>query len=89
MLAPENLKKDYVYVLDHKADHQGRELPITVVRWTGPYIVENILPNNKNLARKNGMDKTQVLHYIRLRMFTPRQPIPDVQTTPQEWKPGS
>ena len=24
---------------------------------------------------------------MRLRLFTPRQPIPDVQTTSQEWKP--
>ena len=25
---------------------------------------------------------------MRLRQFTPRQPIPDIQITPREWKPG-
>ena len=24
---------------------------------------------------------------MRLRQFTPRQPIPDIQITPREWKP--
>ena len=33
------------------------------------------------------MNKTQVLHCMRLRFFTPRLPIPDVQTTSQQWKP--
>ena len=28
-----------------------------------------------------------MLHRIKLRQFTPRQPIPDVQTNPQGWKP--
>jgi len=46
-----------------------------------------VLPNNNYLVRKIGTNKTQVLHRMRLRSFTPRQPIPDVQTTQQEWKP--
>ena len=39
------------------------------------------------MVRKLGTNKPQVLHCIRLRLFTPRQPIPDVQLTSHEWKP--
>ena len=73
-----------MYVLESKADHQGSEIPFTEFRWIGSYIVEKALPNNNNLVRKLGMNKTQVLHRTRLRLFTPRQPIPDCS---HEWKP--
>ena len=39
------------------------------------------------MVRKFGTNKNQVLHRLRLRLFRPRQPIPDVPTTSQEWKP--
>ena len=42
------------------------------------------LPNNIYLVGKVGMDQAQVLHRMGLRLFTPRQPIPDVQTTSQK-----
>ena len=29
----------------------------------------------------------QVLHRMRMRKFFPRQPLPDIQITPKEWKP--
>ena len=35
---------------------------------------------------KVGTNKTQMLHLIRLRQFTPRQLLPDVQLTPQQWR---
>ena len=62
-------------------------MPFTEFRWIGPYIVEKALPNNNYLVRKLGTNKSQVLHCMRLRSFSPRQPIPDVQATAQEWKP--
>ena len=65
---------DYVYVLQPKADHQGSKIPFTEFRWTGPYIIEKVLPNNNYLVRKIGTNKTQVLHRMRIRQFTPRQP---------------
>ena len=74
-------QQQYVYVPQPKADHQGSKIPFTEFRWIGSYIVENALPNNNYLVRKLGTNKTQVLHRMRLRLFTPRQPIPDVQTT--------
>ena len=78
---------DYVFILQPKADHQGSKIPFTVFRWIGPYIIEKVLPNNKYLVRKVGTNKTQILHRMRLRQFTPRQPIPDIPITPREWQP--
>ena len=34
-----------------------------------------------------GTNKTQVLHRLRLQLFTPLQRKPDVQNTSQEWQP--
>ena len=83
-----NLKKtDYVFILQPKADHQGSKIPFTDFRWTGPYIIENVLPNNSYVLRKIGTNKTQILHRMRLRQFTPRQPPPDIPVTQREWQP--
>ena len=80
-------EQQYVHVLQPKVDHHGSKIPFTEIRWIGPYIVEQALPNNNYLIRKLGTNKTQVLHRMRLRPLTPSQPIPDVQTTSEEWKP--
>ena len=78
---------DNVYILQPKADHQGSKIPFTEFRWLGPYIVEKALPNNNYLVRKIGTDKTQVLHRMRMRQFTPRQPPADIRVNPHEYKP--
>ena len=62
---------DYVYILQPKADHQGSKIPFTEFRWVGPYIIEKALPNNNYLVRKIGTNKTQLLHRMRMRQFTP------------------
>ena len=80
-------QSDYVYILQPKADHQGSKIPFTDFRWIGPYIIEKVLPNNNYLVRKFGTNKTQILHRMRLRQFTPRQTIPDIPVTPREWQP--
>ena len=80
-------EQQYVHGLQPKADHQGIKIPFTEFRWIGPYDVKKVLPNNNYLVRKLGTNKTQVLHRMRLQLFTPRQPIPDLQTTSHEWKP--
>ena len=77
---------DYVYILQPKADHQGSKIPFTEFRWVGPYIVEKVLPNNNYLVRKIGTNKTQLLHRMRMRQFTPRQPPLDITVKPQEYK---
>ena len=71
-----------------KADRQGSIIPFTDFHWTGPYIVEKVLAKNNYLVRNDGTHETQVLHRMQLRPLTPREPIPDVQTTSQERKPG-
>ena len=65
---------DYFYILQPKADHQGSKIPSTIFRRIGPDIIEKVLPNNKYLVRKIGTNKTQILHRMRLRQFTPCQP---------------
>ena len=77
---------DYVYILQPKADHQGSKIPFTEFRWIGPYISEKVLPNNNCLVSKIGTNKTQVLHRMRMRQFTPRQPLADITVKPQEYK---
>ena len=46
-----------------------------------------MLPNNNYLVRKIGINKTKILHRMRLRHFTPRQPIPDIPVTARKWQP--
>ena len=78
---------DYAFILQPKADHQGSKNPFTDFRWIGPYNIEKVLPNNNYLVRKIGTNKTQVLHRMRLRQFTPRQPLSDIPVTQREWQP--
>ena len=44
------------------------------------------MPNNNYLVRKIGTNKTQVLHRMRMRQFTPGQPPADKTVKPQEYK---
>ena len=80
-------KADYVFILQPKAEHQGCKIPFTDFRWIGPYLYEKVLPNNNYLVRKIGTNKTQILHRMRLRQFTLRQPLPDIPVTQREWQP--
>ena len=77
---------NYVLILQPKADHQGSKIPVTDFRRIGPYIIEKVLPNKIYLVRKIGSNNTQILHRMRLRQFTPSQPIPDIPITPREWQ---
>ena len=78
---------DDVIILQPKAGQYGSKIPLTVFRRIGPYIIKKVLPNNINLVRKIGTNKTQILHRMRPRQFTPRQPKPDIPITPREWQP--
>ena len=80
-------KADYVFILQPKADHEGSKIPFKDLRWIAPYSIEKVLTNNNYLVRKIGTNKTQILHRMRLRQFTPRQPLPDVPVTQREWQP--
>ena len=72
---------DYCFILQPTANHQGSKIPFREYRWTGPYIVEKILPNENYLVRKLNSNKTQILHRIRLRKYEPN-------AVPQDVRPG-
>ena len=40
------------------------------------------------MVRKIGTNKAQVLHGMRMRQFTPREPPADIRVKPQEYKPN-
>ena len=68
-------------------DHQGSKIPLREFRWISQYIIEKVEPNNNFLVPKIGTNKTQVLHRMRMRQCTPRQPLADIRIKPQEYNP--
>ena len=64
-------QNDYCFILQPIADHQGSKIPFREYRWTGPYIVEKVLPNQNYIVRELNSNKTQNLHRIRLRKYEP------------------
>ena len=72
-------QNDYCFILQPIADHQGSKIPFREYRWTGPYIVEKVLPNANYIAIKLNSNKTQILHRIRLRKYEPNIVLQDVR----------
>ena len=70
-------EKEFCFVLQPKADHQGSKIPFRDYRWTGPYIIERTLPNENYIVRRLNTNKTQILHRIRLRKIVPNQTFED------------
>ena len=70
-------EKDYCFLLQPKADHQGSKISFRDFRWIGTYLVEKVLPNNNYIVRKLDTNKTQILHRIRLRKYNPEKPPDD------------
>ena len=70
-------EKNYCFILQPKADHQGSKIPFRDFRSIGPYLVEKVLPNNNYIVRKLNTNKTQTLHRIRLRKYNPEKPPED------------
>ena len=70
-------EKDYCYILQPKAHHQGSKTLFRDSQWIGPYLVENILPNENYIVRKLNTNKTPILHRIRLRKYNPEKPPVD------------
>ena len=77
---------DYCYILNPKADTQATKIPFREFRWCGPYTVEKVLPNNNYIVRRLGTNKTQLLHRIRLRKFTPQAPLADIFVRETDWQ---
>ena len=77
---------DYCYILNPKADTQATKITFREFRWQGPYKVEKVLPNNNYIVRRLGTNKTQLLHRIRLRSFTPQAPLADIFVRESDWQ---
>ena len=45
-----------------------------------------MLPNNNYIVRRLGTNKTQLLHRIRLRKFTPQAPLADIFVRETDWQ---
>ena len=78
-------ERDYCFILQPKADHQGSKIPFRDFRWIGPYKVEKVLPNNNYIVRKINTNKTQILHRIRLRKYNPEKP-PEGNYQETQWQ---
>ena len=72
-------QNDYCFILQPIADHQGSKIPFREYRWTGPYIVEKVLPNENYKVRKLNSNKTQILHRIRLGKYEPNTVLQDIR----------
>ena len=70
-------QNEYCFILQPIADHQGSKIPYREYRWTGPYVVEKVLPNENYIVRKLNSNKTQILHRIRLRKYEPNTVLQD------------
>ena len=72
-------QNDFCFILQPIANHQGSKIPFREDRWTGPYIVEKVLPNKNFIVRKLNSNKTQILHRIRLRKYEPNTVLQDIR----------
>ena len=77
---------DYCYILNPKADTQATKIAFREFRWCGPYKVEKVLPNKNYIVRRPRTNKTQLLHRIRLRKFTPQAPLADTFVRETDWQ---
>ena len=77
---------DYCYILNPKAYTQATKIPFREFRWCGPYKVEKVRLNNNYIVRRLGTNKTQLLHRIRLRKFTPQAPLADIFVRETDWQ---
>ena len=77
---------DYCYVLNPKADNQSLKFAFKACIWTGSYIVVKVLSNNNYVVRRTGTRYTQALHRIRLKLYAPNRPVPDVTVKGEAWE---
>ena len=70
---------DYCFILQQQADHQGSKIPLREFRSIGPYVIGKGLPNENYIVCKLNSNKTQILHRIRLRKYTPNTELHDVR----------
>ena len=70
---------DYTFLLNPKLTTQFDKISFSDFKWEGPFKVIKVLTNFNYIIRKVGTFRTQCVHRMRLRPFTPNAPIPDIE----------
>ena len=78
-------EKDYCFILQPKANHQGSKIPLRSFRWIGPYLVEKVQPNNNYNVRKIYTNKIQILLRVHLRKYNPEK-LPEDNHQETQWQ---
>ena len=73
---------DYTFLLNPKLTTQSDKINFHDFKWEGPSKVIKVLTNFNYIIRKVGTFRTQCVHRMRLRPFTPNAPIPDIEEDP-------
>ena len=63
------------FTLQPKVDYQGSKIPFRDYRWAGPFIVQNVLPNETYITRRLNTKKTQILRKLRHKNLFPMNPL--------------
>ena len=51
--------------------------PVQRLSWVGPFIIQEVLPNENYIVRRLNTNKTQILHWNRPKKFVPNQLLED------------
>ena len=70
---------DFTFLLNPKLTTQSDKINFSDFKWEGPFKVIKVLTNFNYIIRKVGTFRTQCVHRMRLRPFTPNAPIPDIE----------
>ena len=70
---------DFTFLLNPNLTTQSDKISFNDFKWEGPFKVIKVLTNFNYIIRKVGIFRTQCVHRMRLRPFTPNAPIPDIE----------
>ena len=70
---------DFTFLLNPKLTTQSDKINFSDFKWEGPFKVNKVLTNFNYIIMKVGTFRTQCVHRMRLRPFTPNAPIPDIE----------
>ena len=76
---------DFTFLLNKRLSQQSDKIPFKEFKWEGPYKVVKVLSNSNYIIRKIGTLRTQCVHRMRLRPFTPNAPIEDIQDNTSQY----
>ena len=68
----------FILRLNQRLSEQSEKNRFKEFKWEGPYKVVKVLSNSNYIIRKIGTLRTQCVHRMRLRPFTPNAPIEDI-----------